>query len=351
VFNWLSGLFCRDVGIDLGTANVVVYVRGKGIVNTEPSAIAVRRTGRKGSGGVIAVGTSAKAMVGKTPTGVVTVRPLQHGVIADFDMTEAMVSHFLSRVNRGFRLFARPRVVICVPACVTEVERRAVIDATLGAGAREAYVVEEPIAAALGAGLPIHEPRGNMVVDIGGGTTEVAVLSLRGIVVHKALRDAGDEMDQAIVAMLRSNYTLLVGEITAEEIKITLGSACPLGEELTMEVKGRDLMDGLPKAVEISSVEVREALNPSILRIEDMVKDALEQTKPELARDIVDQGLVLTGGGALLRGMGKRLQKTLSIPVITAEQPLFSVALGVGKILEDLDSRQGPMVALEKGAF
>jgi len=240
-------------------------------------------------------------------------------------------------------------VVICVPACVTEVERRAVIDATLGAGAREAYVIDEPIAAAMGAGLPIHEPRGNMVVDIGGGTSEVAVLSLGGIVVSKSLRSAGDEIDAAIVNMLRQNYTLCIGDVTAEEIKINIGTAMPLAEPLVMEVKGRDLMDGLPKAVRISSEEVREALNPIALRIEEMVKDALEQTPPELARDIVDQGMVLTGGGALLRGMGERLQRTLNVPVITAEQPLFSVALGVGRVLDELDAMKKILIAVDKG--
>ena len=253
MFRWISGLFCRDVGIDLGTANVVTYVKGQGIVGNEPSVVALKRTGQKGREKIIAVGTAAKAMIGKTPHGVETVRPLQHGVIADYEMTEAMISHFLRMANGGRSQFAHPRVVICVPACVTEVERRAVIDATLGAGAREAYVVEEPVAAAIGAGLPIAEPRGNMVVDIGGGTSEVAVLSLGGIVVHEALRSAGDEMDQAIIAMLRQNYTLHVGEVTAEEIKICIGSAVPYdGEEEEMEVKGRDLMDGLPKAVPYS---------------------------------------------------------------------------------------------------
>jgi len=349
VFKWIAGLFSRDVGIDLGTANIVVYVQGRGIVLSEPSAVAIKHTGRKGKEEVIAVGASAKAMVGKTPAGVVTVRPLQHGVIADFDMTEAMIGHFMTAATGRRHILAHPRVVICVPACVTEVERRAVIDATLGAGAREAYVIDEPIAAAMGAGLPIHEPRGNMVVDIGGGTSEVAVLSLGGIVVSKSLRSAGDEIDAAIVNMLRQNYTLCIGDVTAEEIKINIGTAMPLAEPLVMEVKGRDLMDGLPKAVRISSEEVREALNPITLRIEEMVKDALEQTPPELARDIVDQGMVLTGGGALLRGMGERLQRTLNVPVITAEQPLFSVALGVGRVLDELDAMKKILIAVDKG--
>ncbi len=350
MFRWISGLFCRDVGIDLGTANVVTYVKGQGIVGNEPSVVALKRTGQKGQEKIIAVGTAAKAMIGKTPHGVETVRPLQHGVIADYDMTEAMISHFLRLANGGRSQFAHPRVVICVPACVTEVERRAVIDATLGAGAREAYVVEEPVAAAIGAGLPIAEPRGNMVVDIGGGTSEVAVLSLGGIVVHEALRSAGDEMDQAIIAMLRQNYTLHVGEVTAEEIKICIGSAMPYeGEIEEMEVKGRDLMDGLPKAVRIRSAEVRDALNPSVSRIEDMIRDSLEETPPELARDIVDQGLVLTGGGAQLRGLAVYLQENLKIPVITAERPLFSVALGVGKILEDIDAMKKVLISVDKG--
>jgi rod shape-determining protein MreB len=344
VFKLLSGLFSRDVGIDLGTANVVVYVKGKDITLNEPSVVAVRKAGRRSQQQVIAVGREAKAMVGKTPGGVMTVRPLQHGVIADFEMTEAMIAHFVSR-STGLRgPFSHPRVIVCVPACVTEVERKAVVDAALNAGAREAFIVEEPVAAALGAGLPIQEPRGSMVLDIGGGTSEVAILSLGGIVVSSSLRAAGDEIDAAIVALMRQNYTLSIGDRMAEEIKMAIGSAMPLGEETAMEVKGRDLMDGLPKAVTVTSGEVREALNPIVARIEDMVRDALEQTPPELARDIVDQGFVVTGGGALLKGLPERLAKTLNVPVITAEEPLFCVARGLGKVLEELNRMKTVLV-------
>lgn len=345
----MAGWFSRDVGIDLGTANVVVYVEHKGVVLNEPSVLATRKTGRKGQKEILAIGMEAKRMIGKTPAGVETVRPLQHGVIADFEMTERLIQHVMVRANQGRRLFAHPRVVVCVPACVTEVEKRAVVDATLGAGAREAFVVEEPLAAALGTGLPIHEPRGNMIVDIGGGTSEVAVLSLGGIVISHSLRVAGDEMDNALIAMMRQNYTLSIGETTAEEIKFALGSAAPLEQELEMEVKGRDLMDGLPKVVRVSSVEVREALSPIIERIEDMLRMALEKTPPELVKDIVDQGLVLTGGGANLRGLNLRLADALNVPVHLAEQPLFSVALGLGKMLQSMDLTRKITVSVEGG--
>jgi len=349
VFKFLAGWFSRDVGIDLGTANVVVYVENKGVVLNEPSVLATRKSGRKGQKEILAIGMEAKRMIGKTPAGVETVRPLQHGVIADFEMTENLIQHVMVRANQGRRLFVHPRVVVCVPACVTEVEKRAVVDATLGAGAREAFVVEEPLAAALGTGLPIHEPRGNMIVDIGGGTSEVAVLSLGGIVISHSLRVAGDEMDNALVAMMRQNYTLSIGETTAEEIKFALGSAAPLEQELEMEVKGRDLMDGLPKVVRVSSVEVREALSPIIERIEDMLRMALEKTPPELVKDIVDQGLMLTGGGANLRGLNLRLADALNVPVHLAEQPLFSVALGLGKMLQSMDLTRKITVSVEGG--
>lgn len=348
MFKFLSGLFSRDVGIDLGTANVVVYLKGKGIEINEPSVVAVRRGGRRGQPQVIAVGAEAKAMVGKTPAGVSTVRPLQHGVIADFDMTEAMINHFVSRCGGGKGMFSHPKVIVCIPACVTEVERKAVIDASLSAGAREAYVIEEPVAAALGAGLPIQKPQGNMVLDIGGGTSEVAVLSLGGIVVSSSLRSAGDEIDNAIVALLRQNYTLSIGESTAEEIKMTIGTAMDIGEEMAMEVKGRDLMDGLPKAVTVTSSEVREAIEPIVARIEEMVRDALEKTPPELARDIVDRGFVVTGGGALLKGLAERLSGNLNVPVVVAEAPLFSVALGVGRVLEEIDTMKTVLVPVDQ---
>ena len=337
MFKFLSGLFSRDIGIDLGSANIVVYVKGKGITVDEPSVLAVRKVGRKGKKEVIAFGHPAKRMIGKTPQGIETVRPLQHGVIADFDMTEQMVGHYMSGANQGRRLLAHPRVAICVPACVTEVEKRAVVDATLGAGAREAFVVEEPLAAALGTGLPINEPRGNMVVDIGGGTSEVAVLSLGGIVISNSLRTAGDDLDNAIIAMMRQNYTLSIGDSTAEEVKFNIGSVIPLEEEIEMEVKGRDLMDGLPKVVKVSSAEVREAIEPIILRIEDMLRYAIEQTPPELVKDVVDQGLVLTGGSSQLRGLSIRFSEAMNVPVHMAEQPLYSVAIGLGKLLETVD--------------
>jgi rod shape-determining protein MreB len=337
MFKFLSGLFSRDIGIDLGSANTVVYVKGRGITIDEPSVLAVRKIGIKGKKEVIAFGNPAKKMIGKTPQGIETIRPMQHGVIADFDMTEQMVGHYMTEANQGRRMMAHPRVAICIPAGVTEVEKRAVVDATLGAGAREAFVVEEPLAAALGTGLPINEPRGNMVVDIGGGTSEVAVLSLGGVVLSNSLRAAGDDIDAAIISMMRQNYTLSIGESTAEEVKCMIGSVIPLDEELEMEVKGRDLMDGLPKVVNVTSNEVREAIETIILRIEDMLRYAVEQTPPELVKDIVDQGFVLTGGSSQLRGLNIRFSDAINVPVHMAEAPLYSVALGLGKLLETVD--------------
>ncbi len=346
---FFSGFLGNDVGIDLGTSNVVVYQCGKGIVIDEPSAVAVRKKKRGGQLEVIAFGHEAKAMMGKTPAGVSTIRPLKDGVIANFDMTEAIIRHFL-QLTAGRGVKSRPRVVISVPAKVTEVEKKAVIDATLGAGAKEAYVVDEPIASALGAGLPIQDPRGSMVLDIGGGTSEVAVLSLGGIVVNNSLRAAGDDMDEAIIAMLRQKHAILIGETTAENIKINIGSAIPLDDEVEVEVKGRDLADGLPKVTTVSSVEIREALDPLISRVEDMVKVALEQTPPELSKDIVDQGIVLTGGVCQIRGLPIRLSRSLNAPVILADDPLHSVANGVGKILEDLSAMRKVLMSVEKGS-
>jgi rod shape-determining protein MreB len=337
MFKFLSGIFSRDIGIDLGSANTVVYVKGRGVTIDEPSVLAIRKIGSKGKKDIIAFGHPAKKMIGKTPQGIETVRPLQHGVIADFDMTEKMVGYYMSSANQGRHMMAHPRVAICVPACVTEVEKRAVVDATLGAGAREAFVVEEPLAAALGTGLPINEPRGNMVVDIGGGTSEVAVLSLGGVVISNSLRAAGDDIDNAIVSMMRQNYTLSIGESTAEEVKMAIGSVIPLESELEMEVKGRDLMDGLPKVVMVTSNEVRDAIEPIVCRIEDMLRYAVEQTPPELVKDIVDQGLVLTGGSSQLRGLSARFSDVINVPVHMAESPLYSVALGLGKLLETVD--------------
>jgi rod shape-determining protein MreB len=351
LFRLFSGFFGSDIGIDLGTVNVVVYVKGKGIVINEPSVIAVRKSVRGGRKEILAVGSQAKAMVGKTPAGIETVKPMREGVISDFDMTEAMISHFvrLADDRRGF--FSRPRVVVSVPACVTEVERRAVVDATLSAGAREAYVVEEPLAAALGASLPIHEPRGNMVVDIGGGTCEVAVLSMGGIVVSKSIRGAGDEIDSAIVSMMRLNHKLAIGDATAEQIKCDLGSVAPLAEELRMEVKGRALTDGLPRSVTLSSVQVREAIEPIIEKIEDTIRETLEATPPELVKDIYEQGLVLAGGGALLRGLSQRLSQALNVPVFVADDPLIAVSYGLAKVLEDLDSKRPVLSTVERGSL
>jgi len=348
LFKFFSGVFGEDVGIDLGTANTVIYVSGKGIAFNEPSTLAVRKRQNVGNLDIIAVGQEARSMVGKTPVGVFTLDPIQDGVIANFEMTEALIRHFLCKVTGNNKLFSHPRVVISVPAEVTEVERRSVVDATLGAGAKEAYVVEEPIAAALGVGLPIQEPRGSMILDIGGGTSEVAVLSMGGIVISNSIRAAGKEMDEAILGMLRQNHALLVGEATAEEVKILLGSAISLVEEKEMLVKGRDLANGLPKADKVSSVEVREAINPILLKIEDMVKVAMEKTPPELSKDIVDQGVVLTGGIALLKGLDERLSRTLNAPVIVAEEPLLSVARGVGKILDNLDAMKKVLMSVDR---
>jgi rod shape-determining protein MreB len=349
VLGSISGLFGKDIGIDLGTANIVVYVKGKGVAINEPSMIAFRRANRRSSKEIIAYGAEAKAMAGKTPIGVETVRPLQNGVIADFDMTGELIRHFLGKANNGIRPLGHPRVIVCAPVEITEVERKAFIDATLDGGAREAYVVEEPVAAALGVGLPIEEPRGNMIVDVGGGTSEVAVLSLSGVVVSNSLRVAGDEMDNAIINMMRQNYTLSIGSATAEEVKNTIGSAVPMQSEREFEVRGRNLKDGLPRGIRISSTEVREALNPVLTRIVEMVRETMERTPPELARDIADQGLVLTGGTALLEGFDKRLSQDLNVPVLAAERPLFSVADGIGKLLDQFDAMKKVLVSVGHG--
>jgi rod shape-determining protein MreB len=346
----LSGIFGLDVGIDLGTANIVVYVKNEGIVISEPSTVAVRKLPRGAGLEIIAVGREAKSMAGKTPTGVEAIWPLREGVIANFEMTEELIRYCLRRSNRGKSFMAHPRVVISVPAEITEVERKAVIDATLGAGASEAYVVDEPISAALGVGLPIREPKGCMIIDVGGGTSEVSVISLGGIVVTSSLRTAGKDMDNAIIAMLRQRYALYIGETTAEDVKNTIGSALPISPELEMAVKGRDLTDGLPKIDTVSSVEVREALEPIFLRIEDRVKVALEKTPPELAKDIVDQGVMLSGGVALMKGFAERLSRAINTPVMVTESPLFAVALGVGKILDNLSTMKRVLMSVERGA-
>lgn len=328
----LFGLFSRDLGIDLGTANTLVYVRGKGIVISEPSVVAVDKKTKR----VLAVGVEAKAMVGKTPESIVAVRPLKDGVIADFDTVEVMLHYFIRKVHAQQLLTPHPRVVIGIPSGVTEVEKRAAKDAALSAGAREAYTIEEPMAAAIGAGLPINEPVGSMIVDIGGGTTEVAVISLGGIVVNRSIRVAGDEIDEAIVQWARRDHNLIIGERTAENAKIAAGSAYPLEEERRVVLRGRDVLTGLPKAVEVSSVEIREAIAGPVNQIIEAVRSCVEETPPELLADIMERGIVLAGGGALLMGLDKRLQAELRIPVLLADDPLTCVARGTGRVAEAL---------------
>ena len=325
------GLLSSDIGIDLGTANTLVYVKDKGIVLREPSVVAVQ----SGTNNVLAVGDEAKRMLGRTPSNIVAVRPLKDGVIADFEVTEAMLRHFISKVHNG-RVRAKPRVVIAVPAGITEVEKRAVQESAMHAGAREVYLIEEPMAAAIGVGLPVQDPAGNMIIDIGGGTTEVAVISLSGIVFSRSLRVAGDELDKAIVQYMKRSYNLMVGERTAEEIKIKIGSAYPMEQETSAEVKGRDLVTGMPKTRMITSQEVREALLEPITAIVDSVRVALESCPPELSADLVDRGLVLAGGGALLRGLDKLLSEQTGLPVHVAEDPLSAVAEGTGKCLNEI---------------
>lgn len=333
LYNFLVGMFSNDMAIDLGTANTLVYVKGEGIVLNEPSIVAIHQVDNT----VLAVGREAKAMLGRTPGNILAIRPLKDGVIADFDVTEKMLGYFISRVHRR-RTLVRPRIVIGVPSGITQVEKRAVRDSAQQAGAREVYLIEEPMAAAIGAGLPIQEPGGNMIVDIGGGTTEVAVISLSGIVYSKSVRIAGDEMDEAIVQYIKKNYNLLIGERRAEEIKIRLGSAYSMGgERQTMEVKGRDLIDGIPKTIVVGDDEIREALQEPVTTIVETVRTALERTPPELAADIVDKGIVLTGGGALLRGLDLLLRQETNLPITVADDPLSCVALGTGKVLDELN--------------
>jgi rod shape-determining protein MreB len=333
LFNAIAGFFSNDMAIDLGTANTLVYVKGEGIVLNEPSIVAIHQADNT----VLAVGKEAKAMLGRTPGNIVAIRPLKDGVIADFDVTEKMLGYFIRRVHKR-RALVRPRIVIGVPSGITQVEKRAVRDSAMQAGAREVYLIEEPMAAAIGAGMPITEPGGNMIVDIGGGTTEVAVISLSGIVYSRSVRIAGDEMDEAIVQYIRKNYNLLVGERRAEEIKIKLGSAYPTeGDRRTVDVKGRDLIDGIPKTIVVGDDEIREALREPIMTIVDAVRTALERTPPELAADIVDKGIVVTGGGALLKGLDLLLRQETNLPITIADDPLSCVALGTGKVLDELD--------------
>ena len=330
MFNGLLGLFSNDIGIDLGTANTLVYVKGQGIVLREPSVVAVR----SGTSQVLAVGDEAKRMLGRTPGNIVAVRPLKDGVIADFEMTESMLRHFITKVHN--RKWVRPRVVIAVPSGITEVEKRAVKESAAHAGAREVYLIEEPMAAAIGVGLPVQDAAGNMIIDFGGGTTEVALISLSGIVFSRSVRVAGDELDEAIAGYMKRAYNLMIGERTAEEIKIKIGSAYPVEKETSMEVKGRDLVAGLPKTLTITSQEVREALLEPISTIVESVRVALERCPPELSADLVDRGLVLAGGGALLRGLDKLLQEETGLPVHVAEDPLSAVAEGTGRALSEL---------------
>lgn len=334
IFDWLYGLFSNDLAIDLGTATTLIYVKGKGIVSCEPSVVAVARDGR-GEKRVLAVGREAKEMLGRTPGNIEAIRPLRDGVIADFEITEAMLRYFIAR-SHNRRSWVSPRIIICVPFGITEVEKRAVKESAESAGAREVFLIEEPMAAAIGAGLPITEPSGNMVVDIGGGTTEVAVISLAGIVYSQSVRVGGDKMDEAIVAYMKRKYNLAIGEQTAERIKVTIGNAYALEEQLSMEVKGRDMVAGVPKTVLVNSDEIRDALSEPINAIVDAVLVALERTPPELAADIVDKGIILTGGGALLKNMDVLLREETGLPVMVSDDPISAVVLGSGKTLDHI---------------
>jgi len=330
MFSRFFGLLSHDIGIDLGTANTLVNVKDHGIVLREPSVVAVRA----GTNEVLAVGDDAKRMLGRTPGNIIAIRPLKDGVIADFEVTEAMLRHFIKKVSGKRR--THPRVLIAIPSGITEVERRAVKESAEQAGAREVYLIEEPMAAAIGVGLPVQDASGNMIVDIGGGTTEVALISLSGIVYARSVRTAGDELDEAITSYMKRGYNLMIGERTAEDIKIRIGSAAPLPKETSMEVKGRDLVSGLPKTITITSQEVRDAMADPLTTIVDAVRTTLERCPPELAADLVDRGLVLAGGGALLRGLDKRLREETGLPVHVAEDPLSAVAEGTGKVLQEL---------------
>ena len=330
----------RDMAVDLGTANTLVYVRGRGIVLNEPSVVAVNQD----TGGILAVGLEAKKMIGRTPGNIVAIRPLKDGVIADFDTTERMLRYFIQKVHRRSYL-AKPRIVVCVPSGITGVEQRAVKDAGYAAGARKVYIIEEPMAAAIGAGLPIHEPTGNMVVDIGGGTTEVAVISLGGIVTSLSIRVGGDELDQSIINWVKREFSLLLGERTAEEIKMAIGSAYPLPGENDAEIRGRDLATGLPKTIVVSAAEIRKALEEPVNAIINAVKSTLDKCPPELASDLMDRGIVLTGGGALLKGLDERLRKETGMPIHVAERPLDAVVEGSGKCIEEFEALEKVLIS------
>ncbi len=340
----LFNFFSSDVGIDLGTANTLVFVRGAGIVLDEPSVVAVEVA----TGKVLAIGRAAKEMLGRTPGEINAIRPLKDGVIADFEITEKLLSDFIRRVVKK-RYLMKPRIIISVPSGITEVEKRAVRDSAENAGAREVFLIQEPMAAAIGVGLPVEGPSGSMVIDVGGGTSEIAVIALYGIVNNISIRIGGDEMDEAIVSYLKKNYNLLIGERTAEKIKIAIGSAFPLEEEETIEIKGRDLVAGVPKTMKLSSVQVREALAEPVDAIVEAVRQALELTPPELSSDILDRGIIVTGGGALLRGLDKRLRQETNLPVIVADDPLTCVARGTGKVMEDLQGYQKVLIKSPRG--
>ena len=330
--NWLFGLLSDDLAVDLGTANTLIYVRGKGVVLKEPSVVAIHKDTQQ----VLAVGAEAKNMLGRTPGSIEVIRPMKDGVIANFEITEIMLRHFIRQVHNR-KTLVRPRIIVCVPSGITQVERRAVRDSAESAGAREVFLIEEPMAAAIGVGLPIQEASGNMILDIGGGTTEIAVISLAGIVYSKSIRVGGDEMDESIVNYVKRSYNLLIGERTAEEVKIQIGSAYPMDDRRTMEVKGRDLVTGVPKAIIITDEEVREALNEAVQSIVDVVKIALERTPPELSSDIVDKGIMLAGGGGLIRGLDILLREETGLPITVAEDPLIAVVMGTGKVLDEID--------------
>ncbi len=324
--------FSRDMGIDLGTANTLVYVRGKGVVLREPSVVAIR----KDDNSILAVGEEARLMIGRTPGNITAIRPMRDGVIADFDVTQAMLRHFISKAYRR-RAFFRPQVVVCVPSGVTEVEKRAVLDATHQAGAREAFLIEEPMAAAIGSGLPIEDPTGSMIVDIGGGTSEVAVISLGGVVTSMSVRVGGDEMDEAIIQYVRKQYNLMIGERTAEEVKIKVGTAYEREENISMSIRGRDLVSGLPRNLEVNSVEIKGAIDEPVRSIVDAIRTTLEKTPPELSSDIMEKGVVIAGGGARLHGFDKLLAEETGMPVFLAEEPLDCVVIGAGKVLSEIE--------------
>ncbi|MDD3890302.1 MAG: rod shape-determining protein [Syntrophomonadaceae bacterium] len=337
-------VFGKDMGIDLGTANTLVHLKGKGVVLREPSVVAIQSD----TGNVLAVGDEAKQMIGRTPGNIVAIRPMKDGVIADFDVTQAMLKYFINRALGQRTPLIRPRVVISIPTGCTTVEERAVREAALQGGAKEAYLIEEPMAAAIGAGLPVHEPTGNLIVDIGGGTTEVAVISLGGVVTAKSVRVAGDNMDQDIIQHLKKNYSLLIGERTAEDIKISIGSALWDGPEEFYEVRGRDLISGLPKTIKVSCLEIQQALSETVEHIIDGIRVCLEKTPPELASDIIDRGIVMAGGGALLKGLDKLISQETNMPVYSCEEPLLAVAMGTGKVLENIEILKRVLISPKK---